>query len=216
MITQKLLSYIIPVGLGLATLMTDTTLDSIYRYEPITPENLRTVEYHPKPLNENDITRLKKLSKKDYDKVVKGISTPEEAMFYIMTNIQHTGINIDSVLYGENDYWASFKHIHENKKDDCDGGALTGAALLNDDNYPAYVLRMFKGEEGHMVFLFEDNNKKFYSLGYNPGDNILTGRNSIEELVKDIMNGPDWQYTIINMAKKHPNFINNDINNRDM
>jgi len=162
------------------------------------------------------IKKIKELAKENYKDVMKALSTPEEVAVYCTKILQHGGNDIDMKQYEEQDYWASFKRVHENKIDDCDGGAVAAAAILNDNGYPPYILTMQCKGHGHAVFLYRNKEGKFGSLGIYRADCINPEEKSVKSLVDEIArnSGIDYnQFAIFDISKKFPDFIDNDKNN---
>ena len=118
----------------------------------------------------------------------------------------------------EKNIYLSFKHIHKNEIDDCNGGALTAAALLSDDGYEPLVLTMLeKGGEkpnpsmGHIIFIYKKENK-WGTLGINPSDCQEPKYSSIEEIVQRYN---FITYFVKNIKEEYPDYIDNDINMRE-
>lgn len=161
--------------------------------------------------------RILQIAQGDYKQVIKELSSPLEASIYCTEYLAHGGIDSDLKIYGEKDYWASFRKIHEKKIDDCDGGALAAAALLSDDGFQPYVLIIRGSNISHTVFLYIDQNGKYGSIGINKSDNNPPLMNSIEELAgklgRDIGYERINSYEVFDISCVHPDFIDNDENN---
>ncbi|HIG94129.1 MAG: hypothetical protein QT05_C0048G0046 [archaeon GW2011_AR13] len=156
----------------------------------------------------------KKIRNMNYEEVIKEIKTPKEATKYLTEFLSY---KTDKEQYGEKNIYLSFKHIHKNEIDDCNGGALTAAALLSDDGYEPLVLTMLeKGGEkpnpsmGHIIFIYKKENK-WGTLGINPSDCQEPKYSSIEEIVQRYN---FITYFIKNIKEEYPDYIDNDINMR--
>lgn len=174
------------------------------------PSEMVAVETYPEPQDITEIVhKVKEVAKKDYKTAIKELKTPLEASIYCTKIIEYEN---DIKVYGKKDYWASFKHIHKNKKDDCDGGALAAAAILSDDGFPPYIA-VISNEgipvQAHAIFVYKTTKGKYGSIGIN-GFDCRTGYDSIEELVGDM--GFSY-FQIYNISKYNPDYIDNDKNN---
>ncbi|MDP2908006.1 MAG: hypothetical protein Q8O03_08795 [Nanoarchaeota archaeon] len=169
---------------------------------------VETDESDPQDITEI-VHKVREAAKKDYKSVIKELKTPLDAKLYCTKILEYKD---DSVVYGKTDYWASFKYIHKNKKDDCDGGALAAAAILSDDGFPPYIAVLSKKEtpdQAHAIFVYKTTGGKYGSLGINILD-CFSGFNSIEEIVKFL--GYD-SFQIYNISKRFPDYTDNDRNN---
>ena len=170
-----------------------------------------------KPYPQSEIDRVLCIAEKDYSSVVRELKTPFEAGIYCTKFLKHGGDNADFIIYGKENYWASFKIIHKNKVDDCDGGAVAAAAILSDDWFPPYILVMSDKEKGHAVFLYQNQKGKYGSIGINNEDINPPIIDSLEELVrkigKNIGMKDDINYEVYDLGSLHPDFIDNDLDN---
>jgi len=165
-----------------------------------------------------------------YTDAMESITTPEEAAAYITAFMEHGGETIDSRIYFEPDYCASFKVMHQRlmhcKKiaDDCDGGALAAAALLQDNGFPSHILiletfqspysRMLK-TTSHAVFLYRTQTG-FGSLGINPSDMQQPVHKNISSLVRQINTASKQNYqrfSVYDLSRKYADFASNNKNN---
>lgn len=174
------------------------------------PSEMVAVETYPEPQDITEIVhKVKEVAEKDYLTVIKELKTPLEASLYCTKIIEYEN---DIKVYGKKDYWASFKHIHKNKKDDCDGGALAAAAILSDNGFQPYIAILSGGvipNQAHAIFVYKTTKGKYGSIGINSSD-CKAGYDSIEDLVKD-MGFSSVQ--IYNISKVFPDYIDNDKNN---
>ncbi len=165
-------------------------------------------------------SRVLKIGKEDYKTVIKELKTPLEAMIYCTEVLKYES---DEKVWGEEDYYASFKNIHQVKKDDCDGGALAAAAILSDNGFPPYIAILSNSDsnknddnsEAHAIFIYKTQEKKYCSIGINKEDFIQNAKN-LKELMRIInlrLNSKYDQIMIYDLTKKYPDFIDNDTNN---
>lgn len=156
--------------------------------------------------------KVKDVAKKDYKSVVKELKTPLEAIIYCTKVLSYKD---DKIVYGKLDYWASFKNIHKNKMDDCDGGALAAAAILSDDGFPPYIMVIENLFSAHGVFVYKTTEGEYNSIGINAAD-CITSRKSIEELKEALSMAARMENTkmqIYDLSKRFPDYIDNDRNN---
>jgi len=146
-----------------------------------------------------------------YDAVMVSISSPYEAMQYLLSYLRYVS---DSEAYGERDYVASFRIVHERRCDDCDGGALAAAALLSDDGYPPLLLCMYNDDHtmthmgGHMVFIYHDGDK-WGTLGIMEYDCMMPFYGSIEAIVERYGFS---KYNIKKIDDLYDDWIDNNVN----
>ncbi|MDP2908796.1 MAG: hypothetical protein Q8N77_03235 [Nanoarchaeota archaeon] len=163
-------------------------------------------------MTDEQIRRVEDTAKEDYKTVVKELKTPLEAMIYCTKVLSYEK---DINVYGKKDYWASFKNIHKNKKDDCDGGAFAAAAILSDDGFPPYIAVFRNNKEAHAVFVYKTTEGKYGSIGINTSD-CVSGCGSIEEL-RDRLSKVKDKYThikVYDLSKQYPDYIDNDKDNK--
>jgi len=155
-------------------------------------------------------TYCTKMQSLDYKQAIAKVKTPEDAAKYLTVFLSYQP---DKKTFGIYDYIASFKRIHENRHDDCDGGAIAAAALLSDNGYPPLILVMYNygsKRDAHAVFPYQEN-KRWGMLGINSKDCQWPTYDSIEEMVRTT--GEYDSFYINNIAKICHNWIDNDINN---
>ncbi len=164
-----------------------------------------------------DLERVLCIAEKDYLSVIKELKTPLETAIYCTKFLKHGGEDYDLRVYGEKDYWASFRRVHENREDDCDGGAVAAAAILSDDGFPPEMLIIRNSANSHVVFIYENQHHKYGSLGINGSDCNLPVEDSIESLAqkigKSVGFSNDIKYDIIYLGDLFPDFIGNAVNN---
>ena len=184
---RRLKSGAFAVGLGLASLLSAV------------PNSSSAAEKELKPTF-GGIGYKEQARSMSSDEVIRSVSTPEEAKFYRDNCITYEH---DIKNYGVGEHYASFKQIHEKGSDDCDGVAFAMAALLQDDGYPAEVLKLrkkitpielamtgrklTKAEENdpydyHVVYPYKDKESgKWGIIGVNRREDISAKYNSIED-----------------------------------
>lgn len=183
----------------------------------VKPEDMIPVKKFPLPTPKDYLKAkelVESLKDKSYKDVIAALKTPLEAVVY---NVELLEYKSDVEVFGKRDYHASFKRIHKNKKDDCDGAAIAAAAVLSDDGFPAYVaiLETPGVDVAHEVFVYKTENGKFSSIGINDTD-CLFNYNSLGELRVEICKGLRHKHTkitIYDLGKRYPDFIDNDIDN---
>ncbi len=178
------------------------------------------------------VHKVREAAKKDYKSVIKELKTPLEAKLYCTKILEYKP---DSEIYGKEDYWASFKYVHKNKKDDCDGAAFAVAAILSDDSFPPYIAILSKEStpnEAHAVFVYKTTGGKYCSIGINVLDCLfkcdsmeeltnklgydsfeiynISGYSGLEKLLRGV--GFD-SFQIYNIIKYLPNYVDNNKNN---
>jgi len=149
-----------------------------------------------------------------YVEAIRAVKTPRQAQDYIRNNITYAD---DKETYGEEEYIASFKRIHEGGRDDCDGAAFAAAALLSDNDYRPLILSVFRDvpgsnvREGHSLFLYIDGNK-WGTLGVDPTNDSLPKYSSIVEIVRK----HNCEYFVLSDISKHyADWLDNDINMKE-
>ncbi len=181
----------------------------------LSPEEMKTVPSKKiKILSEKELNTLEKKVKaqtssiKNIDSLTKKFGL-NEAIIYSDRVLKY---EYDSIQYGKN-YWAPLKTIHKTKKDDCDGGAIAAAALLQDDGFPPYILWLKSKKDAHVVFLYKTDKGEYGSIGINHND-CQYPQPSIKDLIKKInkkfYNDPKKRYTemiILNMEEAGKSII---------
>ena len=158
-----------------------------------------------------DFEYAKNIKSMNYREVISQIKTPEQARKYLLDYLTFVP---DQKNFGEEDYIASFRRIHENGGDDCDGGVITAAALLRDNGYPPLSLCMYKKEHslnnlgGHAIFIYKKDGK-WGTLGILKYDCQSPQYNSVEEIVSKY--GFD-KFKVVNVEAEYPDWLNNNIN----
>jgi hypothetical protein len=121
----------------------------------------------------------------DYKEMMSVVKDVRDAEIYCTKIVKNVGMDIDSILYGERDYWASFKQSYEIKKGDCDDGVIAVGALLYDNGFHPYFLTLNGKQSGHIVFLYKNKKGKFGTIGINNVDCKRPKFKDIEYLIKE-------------------------------
>ncbi len=122
-------------------------------------------------LNTNNF--FEKVPQMSYLEVLASVTSPELVKKYVTEYILYSS---DKKKYEKDDYWASFREIHASKADDCDGGAIAAAALLNENKYHVYLLKVQEAKEdgsAHMVCVYKSNKDLFGCLSINKSECVL-------------------------------------------
>lgn len=94
-----------------------------------------------------------------YEQVIKTVSTPEQAQWYVENCITPFSEDDDEFLVRH-----SFRLTHETGRGDCDDAAVAAAAMLQDDGYPPKYMRLTGYSGGHVVYLYFDFKKELYGV----------------------------------------------------
>jgi hypothetical protein len=116
------------------------------------------------------------------------INTPTGVQNYIIRNIDYRPC---LEIYGKGNFWASPALTLQSRAADSAGAAILAAALLGDDGYPPYILRMygpvtstFSPEPRWTLFLYQVDGR-YGSIGSRRSDYRGAVFEGIDELVKD-------------------------------
>lgn len=177
-------------------------------FKQIDPDKLKNVKTFNSPETDEEKTRkIEGLFHKECNEVIKNIRDIRDAELYCTKMLHY---HPDNILYGEEDYWASFKQTNLQKIGDCDDGAIAAASLLYDDGFPPYFL-VLKGKSGcHMVFLYKDEEGRYGSIGISEKDNQRPKSRKISDLIKKL--GEYDSYTIYDGSEIFPEAIYNEGN----
>jgi hypothetical protein len=183
------------LGLGVFSLL-GSEIESVLKQNPhiveITAEQVEasdiktTYEAYP-GMSREEIKKLiiKASESGDYKDIIKQIKTPYWSGFYSTEILKYKE---DSELYKKDEYWASFKEIHENKAGDCEDIATAIAAVLFDDGFqPCFLLLKSNFIPHHTVFLYKSKeNNKFGILGGEIFECTLPIFDSVDEIYEKI------------------------------
>lgn len=157
----------------------------------------------------------KKYQNKTYQEVIKKIDTPKKANNYTTNYLEYTD---DWNQYNSLDYSASFEKIHLSQEDDCDGGAVAAAALLEDDGYPPLIMTLMRlgDRQAHAVYVYEKEGK-WGSIGINKMDWSRPKYDSLNDLAASYeirySKFPFFDaYYVTNLNETCPNYKNSDEN----
>lgn len=165
----------------------------------------------------------KKNSSDNYLEEIENVKIVEEVMsqlFYIK------GAD-DIDVFGIEDFTASFRIVHHNKIDDCEGATIYAAGALSDNGFPAYELVLY-GERKmgrktkkilHSLFIYKTDEGNFGTLGKREGNILYPRYNSIKKLVNKInerIKIKYKEYQIFDIEKQFPDFIDNNKDNNSM
>jgi hypothetical protein len=137
---------------------------------------------------------------KSLEEVVREVKTWRQAGEYILTHLKY--LDDEKVAYNYPDYMP-FKTIHESGFEDCDGGAVAGAALLSDNNRYQCFNMVFSNDStgiGHAVTLvYDEVTQKFGSLGINKGDIIEPQYSWCDEIAYRINKNAKAQFNMVSI-----------------
>ena len=114
-------------------------------------------EIQQAPQSEAKKEHVEDYSKLDWKEVIKKISTPEEAQYYLNTHFK----------YENEGRYESFKLNHRDGKGVCFDYALAAAAILRDDGYPSTILELTGDSVDHTIFLYKQG-ENYHVLGNTP------------------------------------------------
>lgn len=135
------------------------------------------------------IQKVHSVANKDYQTVIRTLSTPLEATVYCLGFLE---FKTDEKLHGKENYFAPFRVTHKLKKGDCDDFAIAAAAILSDDGYDCTSIMIDRGKRNeksvdlHMVFIYQDPITKKYGTIGSHGHDITYNENSPEHTVDAI------------------------------
>jgi hypothetical protein len=197
----------------LAFTLSNINIANSQGFKQINPNKVKSVKiFISCETDEERINKLESLFYKDCNEVIKEVKDIRGAELYCTKMLHYNVTDMDNILYGEEDYWASFKQTNLQKLGDCDDGAIAAASLLYDDGFPPYflILNRKKGKSSHMVFLYKDEEGRYGSIGINEDDNQRPNSKNISDLVKKL--GEYDSYKIYDGSKIFPNAIHDEGN----
>lgn len=143
-----------------------------------------------------------------YLEAIRANKTDEQVEKYLTEYLTYA---YDKDNYNKEEYMAAFPEIHAHKQDDCDGGAVAAIALLSDDSYKTYLLKLYNKnpkESDHLLCVYQAPDGKYGSLSINWIENA-TGKNRTELITLlnnlDIWTSYNYQsYTLLDVTQyKH-------------
>jgi hypothetical protein len=163
------------------------------------------------------VKKIKSIQYNDYKEMLSEIKDVRDAEIYctkILVRDTAPYIETDKLVYNEEDYWASFKESFTNRLCDCDDGAIAAAAILYDNGFHPYFLKLYGRNEDHLVFLYKNKEGKFGTIGINPQD--CQEPKGINDLINEFnRNYPKlgiFTYNIFDAKKIFPNAIDKEGN----
>jgi hypothetical protein len=140
----------------------------------INPKKVKSIEIFQSRESYNErVKKIKSIQYNNYKDMLSEVKDVRDAEIYctkILVKDPNPLIETDKLVYGEEDYWASFKESFTNRLGDCDDGAIAAAALLYDNGFHPYFLRLCGRKEDHLVFLYKNKEGRFGTVGINPQD----------------------------------------------
>lgn len=166
----------------------------------VNSQNIKAI--NPKKMQETEIPqsnesyneRLNKINSikyNDYRDMLSEVKDPIDAEIYCTEILKrsenpHADNKIDKMIYGGDDYWASFKESFFQRLGDCDDGAMAAAALLYDNGFHPYFLDLDGKDVGHLIFLYKDKEGKYGTIGIDKIDCRKPKYKKIEDLFNEI------------------------------
>jgi len=165
--------------------------------------------------NKEKFDKIDILKYQDYNKMLEEVKDIEDAEIYCTKIMKHAGQDADKIMYGEEDYWASFNQSFYLRLQDCDDGAIAAASLLYDNGFHPYFLDLDGKESGHLVFLYKNEECKFGTIGINEKDCKRPKYKDIGKLVEEF--NKDYEnkfhsYRIIDASSIFPDAIHKEGN----
>jgi predicted transglutaminase-like cysteine proteinase len=169
------------------------------------------------------IDKINSIKYNDYLNMLKEVKDIRDAEIYCTKVLEasqnpYAQDSIDKILYGKDDYWASFRESYIQRLGDCDDGAMAAASLLYDNGFPPYFLTLNGKDSGHLVFLYKDKEGKFGTLGINYLDCRRPKHKNIKDLVNEFEEfmGEKVTYEILDAKEIFPQAIHSEgVNYRD-
>lgn len=185
----------------------------------VNPKEMKCIEISQSNESyEARLDKIKSIKNTDYEGMISEVKDPRDAKIYLLkylTKNTNPFINVDEKLYGNEDYWASFKESFMKNGGDCDCGTIAAAALLYDNGFHPYFLELLGDLGGHIVFVYKNKDKKFGALGIYDHDCIEPKYKSIKSLYKKINKGFEIgfnSYVIFDAQDIFPEAINREGN----
>ena len=103
--------------------------------------------------------------------------------------------------YGVDNYYASLKVINGRMKDDCDGKAVVGMALLNKFKPKMLIIGLDSLYTQAHAECFVEIDNKFYAPGVNDNKGVISLKGLIEAISSQFENKYNWKYYKIGKFK---------------
>jgi predicted transglutaminase-like cysteine proteinase len=193
------------------TILSSATNIFSQKIKEISPKKVQGTEINiPNESYETKLNKINAIKYNDYKDMLSEVKDVEDAEIYCTKVMQHAGKNSDKIMYGKEDYWASFKQSYYLRLQDCDDATVAAAALLQDNGFHPYFLKLDGKESGHMVFLYKDKEGKFGTIGINDVDCKRPESKNIEDLFKEFnkdYNEKFLSYKILDAQEIFPDAI---------
>ncbi len=155
------------LAFGTSLLFITTNVTAQWMLE-VQSEEVEAIEI-PKQTNDRTYRAkaINRLRYAHYSHMLKEVRDIQDAAIYCNSIAKHAGNNSDYVVFGKNDYWASFNESFSSRKQDCDDIAIAVASLLYDNDFHPYFL-LLKTEiptRAHIVFIYKNQKNQFGSIG---------------------------------------------------
>lgn len=185
------------------------------KLKSISPRKVKSVELTQEKGGYNDrVDKINSIKYNDYKEMIEEVKDVRDAEIYCSKVLKrstnpYADWDIDKILYGKEDYWASFNESFYQRLGDCDDGAIAAASLLYDNGFPPYFLSLNGKDSGHLVFLYKDKEGKFGTIGMNSFDCQKPKHKKISELVKEYedFDGEKLHYYILDASEIFPQAI---------
>lgn len=154
---------------------------------------------------EDYVDRTERIRKLDSETAKDSVNNLLETFFYITSFYTEQRKSFDKTL--------SFSKIHMGKKKlNCEDAMIVAAALLNENGFPAYGLRIVTDSGyDHCVFVYKTPEKTFGSVGGNDFDNELPVHKSLGSLAFTISGSGKFKgrtsYSVIEIKREYPHFL---------
>jgi len=166
--------------------------------------------------NDSYQNRLEKINSLKYNKpeeMLSEVKDVQDAEIYCSKIMKHARRNADKIMYGEDEYWASFKQSYYLRLQDCDDGAIAAASLLYDNGFHSYFLSLQGEKSGHLVFLYKDKEGKFGTIGINEVDCKRPKHKNIKDLIEEFSKDYNedfsgWRTGVLDAKEIFPDAIN--------
>jgi len=186
----------------------------------ISPKKIKSVEILPTKGFYNDrIKKINSLMYKDYEDMLSEVKDIRDTEIYctkMLKKLPNANI-LDREIYGERDYWASFKESYSKGFGDCDDGAIAAASLLYDDGFPPYFLLLNGKRQSHIVFLYKSKEKKFGTIGISDIDCIRPTHKNLSKVLKKFEKGLNdkFKHKVLDASAIFPQAIHSEGINYD-
>lgn len=159
--------------------------------------------------------KINSIKYNDYKEMLSEAKDVRDAEIYCTEIMKHAGDKSDEMMYGEEDYWASFKQSYYLRLQDCDDGAIAAASILYDNGFHPYFLDLNGKKEGHIVFLYKDKEGRFGTIEINKTDCKRPKYKNIKDLINEFSKDYNedfsgWRTGILDAKNIFPNAIHSE------